>query len=86
MFLDFRVKWGITDIITSAGMRELFSRHRNGLQDLDDTRQIRDIIAQVSSDYTTLDHAKEIRALPKMKYRKGLREAIYQLADELAES
>ncbi|AET67553.1 type I site-specific deoxyribonuclease, HsdR family [Desulfosporosinus orientis DSM 765] len=86
MFLDFRVKWGITDIITSAGMRELFSRHRCGLQDLDDTGQIRDIIAQASSDYKTLAHAKEIQALPKMKYRNGLREAIYQLADELAES
>ncbi|SHI19419.1 type I restriction endonuclease subunit R [Desulfosporosinus lacus] len=86
MFLDFRVKWGITDIITSAGMRELFSRHRCGLQDLDDTGQIRDIISQASSDYKTLAHAKEIQALPKMKYRNGLREAIYQLADELAES
>lgn len=86
MFLDFRVKWGITDIITSAGMRELFSRHRYGLQDLDDTGQIRDIISQASSDYKTLAHAKEIQALPKMKYRNGLREAIYQLADELAES
>ena len=86
MFLDFRVKWGITDIITSAGMRELFNRHRYGLQDLDDTGQIRDIISQASSDYKTLAHAKEIQALPKMKYRNGLREAIYQLADELAES
>ena len=86
MFLDFRVKWGITDIITSARMCELFSRHRNGLQDLDDTGQIRDIISQASSDYKTLAHAKEIQALPKMKYRNGLREAIYQLADELAES
>lgn len=86
MFLDFRVKWGITDIITSAGMRELFSRHRYGLQDLDDTGQIRDIIAQASSDYKTLAHDKEIQSLPKMKYRNGLREAIYQLADELAES
>lgn len=50
MFLDFCVKWGITDIITSAQMRELFSRHRYGLQDLDDNGQIRDIIAQASSD------------------------------------
>lgn len=86
MFLDFRVKWGITDIITSTGMRGLFSRHRYGLQDLDDNGQIRDIIAQASSDYKTLAHDKEIQALPKMKYRNGLREAIYQLADELAES
>jgi type I restriction enzyme R subunit len=85
-FLDFRVKWGITDIITSAQMRELFSRHRYGLQDLDDTGQIRDIIAQASSDYKTLAHDEEVQSLSKIKYRNGLRDAIYELADELAES
>ncbi|MNP72980.1 hypothetical protein D3C76_1696300 [compost metagenome] len=85
MFLDFRVKWGITEIITSAGMRELFSRHRYGLQDLDDTGQIRDIIAQASSNYMTLALDEGVQSLPKMKYRNGLRDAIYKLADELAE-
>ncbi|WP_138496005.1 type I restriction endonuclease subunit R [Paenibacillus pinistramenti] len=85
MFLDFRVKWGITDIITSSGMRELFSRHRYGQQDLDDTGQIRDIIAQASSSYQTLAHDEQVQSLPRMKYRNGLRDAIYQLADELAE-
>ncbi|MNW26902.1 Type-1 restriction enzyme R protein [compost metagenome] len=85
-FLDFRVKWGITDIITSAQMRELFSRHRYGLQDLDDTGQIRDIITQASSDYKTLAHDEEVQSLSKIKYRNGLRDAIYELADELVES
>ncbi|QWU16939.1 type I restriction enzyme, R subunit [Paenibacillus sophorae] len=85
MFLDFRVKWGIADIITSAGMRELFSRHRYGLQDLDDTGQIRDIIAQASADYTTLAHDAEVQSLSKIKYRNSLRDAIYELADEFAE-
>ncbi|MDN4066642.1 HsdR family type I site-specific deoxyribonuclease [Paenibacillus vini] len=85
MFLDFRVKWGITEIITSAGMRELFSRHRYGMQDLDDTGQIRDIIAQASSNYTTLALDEGVQSLPKMKYRNGLRDAIYKLADELVE-
>ncbi|WP_025721214.1 type I restriction endonuclease subunit R [Paenibacillus polymyxa] len=85
-FLDFRVKWGITDIITSAQMRELFSRHRYGEKDLDDTGQIRDIIAQASSDYMTLAHDENVQSLARMKYRNGLRDAIYELADELAES
>lgn len=85
-FLDFRVKWGITDIITSAQMRELFSRHRYGLQDLDDTGQIRDIIAQAAANYTTLAHDEHVQSLPKMKYRNGLRDAIYELADALVES
>lgn len=86
MFLDFRVKWGITDIITSAEMRELFSRHRYGMQDLDDTGQIRDIIAKATVDYKTLAHSEEVQALSKIKYRNGLRDAIYELADGLAES
>ncbi|GIO43134.1 type I restriction endonuclease subunit R [Paenibacillus apis] len=86
LFLDFRVKWGITEIITSAGMRELFSRHRYGMQDLDDTGQIRDIIAQASSNYMTLALDEGVQTLPKMKYRNGLRDAIYKLADELVES
>ncbi|AKA70474.1 type I restriction endonuclease subunit R [Clostridium scatologenes] len=86
MFLDFRVKWGITDIITSAQMRELFSRHRYGMQDLDDTGQIRDIIAKATVDYKTLAHSEEVQALSKIKYRNGLRDAIYELADELVEN
>ncbi|MBY6999125.1 type I restriction endonuclease subunit R [Clostridium botulinum] len=86
LFLDFRVKWGITDIITSAQMRELFSRHRYGVQDLDDTGQIRDIIAKASVDYKTLAHNEDIQSLSKIKYRNGLRDAIYELADDQAES
>lgn len=85
VLLDFRYQWGITDIITSAKMRELFSRHRYGQQDLDDTGQIRDIITKASSDYKFLAHDKEVQALSKIKYRNGLREAIYKIADELAE-
>jgi type I restriction enzyme R subunit len=86
IFLDFRVKWGIADVITSASMRELFSRHYYGQQDLDDMGQIRDIIAKASSSYKTLAHDEEVQNLSKIKYRNSLREAIYRLADELAEN
>jgi len=85
-FLDFRVKWGITDIITSAEMRELFSKHSYGLQDLDDNGKIRDIVAKATLDYVTLAHDEEIQNLPRMKYRNGLRDAIYKLADEQVEN
>ena len=81
-FLDFRVKWGITDIITSAEMKELFSKHRYGLQDLDDNGKITDIIAKATLNYTTLAHDEEVQSLSKIKYRNSLREAIYKLADE----
>lgn len=83
LFLDFRVKWGITDIITSKEMRELFSRHRYGMQDLDDMGQIRDIIAEASNTYKTLAHDESVQKLSRIKYRNGLRDAIYALADSL---
>lgn len=83
VFLDFRNKWGITDIITSAQMRELFSRHRYGQKDLDDTGQIRDIIGQASMRYKDLAVDEEIQKLSKIKYRNGIRDAIYELADEM---
>ncbi|MCI1581087.1 MAG: HsdR family type I site-specific deoxyribonuclease [Clostridium beijerinckii] len=85
-FLDFRVKWGITDIITSAEMRELFSKHRYGLQDLDDNGKIRDIVAKATLDYVTLAHDEDIQGLSKIKYRNNLRDAIYKLADEQVEN
>lgn len=86
IFLDFRIKWGIADVITSASMRELFSRHYYGQQDLDDMGQIRNIIAKASSSYKNLAHDEEVQSLSKIKYRNSLREAIYRLADELAEN
>ncbi|MDH6364056.1 type I restriction enzyme R subunit [Enterococcus sp. PF1-24] len=82
----FRIKWGIIDIITSKGMRELFGRHRYGLQDLDDQGQIREIIAEASVNYKTLALDAEVKAMSKIKYRNNLRDAIYELADTLAEN
>lgn len=84
--LDFRVKWGITDIIKGTDLRILFSYHRYGIQDLDDTGKISNIIAEASVNYKTLAHDEEIQKLPKIKYRNRLRDAIYDLADELTEN
>lgn len=83
LFLDFRNKWGITDIITSAQMRTLFSCHHYGQKDLDDTGQIRNIIAQASARYKELAIDEDIQKLSKIKYRIGLRDSIYELADEM---
>lgn len=83
--LDFRVDWGITDIITSAQMREMFSHHKYGMKDLDDNGQIKDIIAKASVDYKNLAHKEIVQELTKIKYRNELREAIYKLADEQVE-
>lgn len=83
-FLRFRWKWGLADVVTNAQMHGLFSRHRYGQLDLDDTGQIQGIIAEASSSYKTMADDAEVQALSKIKYRNALREAIYNLADELA--
>ena len=83
-FQDFRIKWGISDIISGEEMRMLFERHRYGQRDLDDAGQIQDIIAKGSRSYTALAHDREVQAMSRIKYRNGLRDAIYGLADELA--
>lgn len=85
VFLDFRGKWGITDILTSAEMRLLFSRHRYGKQDLDDAGEISEIIKRACEEYKTMALDEEVQALNKIKYRNGLRTAIYKLADKMAE-
>ncbi len=82
ILLEFRNQWGITDVITSAGLRQLFSTHQYGQQDLDDAGQLRDIIAEASLSYKNLALDADIQALSKIRYRNGLREAIYLAADK----
>lgn len=83
--LDFRNKWGITDVIKSVEMRELFGRHSYGQRDLDDAGAITKIIAEASGMYKTMAHDESVQALSRIKYRNGLRDAIYDMADELVE-
>ena len=82
-FLRFRVKWGITEIVPNAKMHEMFSHHRYGQQDLDDTGWIKFILSQASEGYKQIAESEEVQALSKIKYRNALREAIYELADDL---
>lgn len=86
VFLDFRGKWGITDIITNAQIRELFSRHHYGKQDLDDAGVVSEIIKKASTEYTNMALDEKVQGLSKIKYRNSLREAIYKLADKMVES
>lgn len=82
---DFRIKWGIVDVITGVQMRELFARHHYGERNLDDTNQISQILAEASVKYKTLAYDETIQKLSKIKYRNNLRDAIYELADSLTE-
>ncbi|UXN34829.1 DEAD/DEAH box helicase family protein [Avibacterium paragallinarum] len=81
--LDFRNKWGITDIINNADIYQLIANHRHGEQDLDDGKVLTNVITQGSEHYTTLATNAEVQKLSKIKYRTSLRQAFYELADGL---
>lgn len=83
VLLNFRNKWGITDIITSDKMHAMFARHKYGKQDLDDTGEVRKLLAQASSTYKEMAYDADVQKMSKIKYRNGLREAFYELADEM---
>ena len=85
-FDEFKIRWGLLDIITREEMHDLFSSHRYGMQDLDDAGRIREVISEGSLNYQVLAHDKEVCSLSKIKYRNQLREAFYTLADELADN
>ena len=85
VLLEFRGKWGITDIITSAGMRQLLSQHHYGRQDLDDAGILSEILKKAGMEYSVMALDENIQKLSKIKYRISLRDAIYKLADQMAE-
>lgn len=85
-FLEFRLKWGITEVVKSDELRKLFYYHKSRQLDLDDTGILREIIAKASFNYKVLSNDEQIKSLNKIKYRNRLRDAIYELADEFVEN
>ena len=65
-------------------MRLLFERHNYGQRDLDDAGRIQDIVTNGSRSYRVLAYDEDVRNMSKIKYRNGLRDAIYELVDDLA--
>lgn len=84
-FLDFRIKWGIVDIVDSASIREMFARHTYGIRDLDDNNQITNILRKAVSDYQILARDESVQKMSKIKYRNNLRNAFYELADKIVQ-
>lgn len=81
-FQDFRIQWGIIDVISSKEMRELFSRHTYGaVDDLDEGKQITNLLKEAAENYKLLARDENVQNMTKIKYRKNLRKAIYTLAD-----
>ncbi|MEY8563081.1 HsdR family type I site-specific deoxyribonuclease [Eggerthellaceae bacterium 3-80] len=85
VLLEFRLKWGITDVVTNRQLRTMFDTHQYHEKDLDDTGQLSRLINEASSSYKAMAADDAVRELSKIKYRNGLRDAIYDLADELAQ-
>lgn len=85
LLVEFRSKWGITDVIKNAELRTLFERHQYGKQDLDDTGRIKQLLADAAGEYKHMAFDDDVKTLTRIKYRNSLREAVYALADEWVE-
>lgn len=83
--LDFRNKWGITDVISGADFLKLIANHNYGEKDLDEAGTINEILFDGSQVYQTMSDSDEVKSLKKLKYRNSLRQAIYDFADKFVE-
>ena len=78
---DFRLKWGIIDVIGNDEILDLFSRHTAGKQDLDSTGRISKLKKDARAEYQAKAQDKDIISLNKIKYGNELVAALYKFAD-----
>lgn len=78
---DFRLQWGIIDVISNEELLELFERHTYGKQDLDDTGRISQLKKDARGEYQAKAQNKDVVALNKIKYGNELVSALYNFAD-----
>ena len=78
---DFRLKWGIIDVISNDEILDLFSRHTAGKQDLDSTGRISKLKKDARAEYQTKAQDTDIVSLNKIKYGNELVAALYKFAD-----
>ena len=78
---DFRLKWGIIDVISNDEILELFGRHTAGKQDLDGTGRISQLKKDARKEYQVKAQDKEVAALNKITYGNELVAALYKFAD-----
>ena len=81
--LDFRIKWGLVDIISKEDMSSMINSHRYGQDDLDDANMVTMILTESSNKYKTLAYDENIKSMSKIKYRKELRFALKSIADDI---
>ena len=78
---DFRLKWGIIDVINNDEILDLFARHTAGKQDLDSTGRISKLKKDARAEYQSKAQDKDIISLNKIKYGNELVAALYKFAD-----
>ena len=78
---DFRLKWGIIDVISNDEILDLFSRHTAGKQDLDSTGRISKLKKDARAEYQAKAQDTDIVSLNKIKYGNELVAALYKFAD-----
>ena len=64
---------------------DLMKHHGYEKQDLDMAGQLTNILKEGAQNYQVMAEDPAIRSLSRLKYRNGLRAAVYALADSLTE-
>lgn len=81
--LDFRNTWGLTDAVSNQEIRNLLSNHKYGVQDLDETGKMTEIVSKGSGVYKEMAANEDVVSLNKIKYRNALRRALLKFADDI---
>ena len=82
---NFRLQWGIVDVVSNEELQALIAGHTYGRNDLDSEGKLGKIKRTGAKEYEAKAQDKTIRALKKVEYRNQLDLAIYKLADSMVE-
>lgn len=82
---NFRLQWGIVDVVSNEELQTLIAGHTYGRNDLDSEGKLGKIKRAGAKEYEAKAQDKAIRSLKKVEYRNQLDLAIYKLADSMVE-
>lgn len=82
---NFRLQWGIVDVVSNEELQDLIAGHTYGRNDLDSEGKLGKIKRAGAKEYEAKAQDKAIRSLKKVEYRNQLDLAIYKLADSMVE-
>ena len=82
---NFRLQWGIVDVVSNEELQALIAGHTYGRNDLDSEGKLGKIKRAGAKEYEAKAQDKAIRSLKKVEYRNQLDLAIYKLADSMVD-